>query len=148
MRAVVQRVSQARVIVGEEITGQIERGLLVLLGVTHSDTNEQARWLADKIIGLRIFEDAQGKMNLDLTDVAGGLLVVSQFTLYGNAHKGRRPSFVEAAPPEHAIPRYEEFINAVRAHGIPCETGRFGAMMQVHLVNDGPVTLILESKAS
>lgn len=146
MRAVVQRVSQARVHAGEEIVGQVGRGLLVLLGVTHSDTLEQARWLADKILGLRIFADAEGKMNLGVAEVGGEVLVVSQFTLYGDCRKGRRPSFVDAALPETAIPLYEAFIDAVRAQGIRTATGRFGAMMQVELVNDGPVTLIVDSK--
>jgi D-tyrosyl-tRNA(Tyr) deacylase len=146
MRAVVQRVSQARVLVDQEVLGQIGRGLLVLLGVTGSDTEEQARWLADKIVGLRIFNDAGGKMNSSLADVGGGVLVVSQFTLYGDCRKGRRPSFVDAAPPETAIPLYEAFVNAVRALGVPTATGRFGAMMQVELINDGPVTLIVDSR--
>src|SRR5262249_45408135 len=144
MRAVVQRVSQARVLVGEEVVGQIGRGLLILLGVAHQDTPDQARWLADKIAGLRIFVDDEGKMNRDVTEVQGAVLVVSQFTLYGDCRKGRRPSFVEAAPPSIAVPLYETFIEAVRAHGLPTETGRFGAMMQVELVNDGPVTLIVD----
>ena len=146
MRAVIQRVSRARVVVGDEVTGQIERGFLVLLGITHDDTDERARWLADKIVSLRIFEDADGKMNVDLASAGGAVLVVSQFTLYGDCRKGRRPSFVDAAPPEIAIPLYEAFINAIRALGIRVETGRFGAMMQVELVNDGPVTLTIDSK--
>ena len=144
MRAVVQRVSRARVVVGEHVVGQIGRGLLVLLGVARSDTPEQARWLAEKIVGLRIFEDADGKINLGVADVGGELLVVSQFTLYGDCRKGRRPSFIDAAPPEQAVPLYEEFVNAVKAQGIRTATGQFRAMMQVELVNDGPVTLILE----
>lgn len=146
MRAVVQRVSRASVTIDGETAGEIGRGLLVLLGVTHDDTAEQARWLAEKIIGLRIFNDADGKMNLDVTDVRGSVLVVSQFTLHGDCRKGRRPSFVAAAPPEIAIPLYEMFVNAVKAQGIPTATGRFGAMMQVELVNDGPVTLVVDSK--
>ena len=146
MRVVVQRVTSARVRVDREVVGEIERGVLVLLGVTHSDTKDDARWLAEKVVGLRIFNDAEGKMNLDLVAVDGGALVVSQFTLYGDCRKGRRPSFVEAAPPEIAIPLYEAFVNGLRALGIPTATGRFGAMMQVELVNDGPVTLILDSK--
>jgi len=146
MRAVVQRVSRARVVVDQEVVGQIGRGLVVLLGVARGDTVEQARWLADKIVGLRVFADDEGKMNRCLADVGGEALVVSQFTLYGDCQKGRRPSFIDAAPPEIAIPLYEEFLVAVRALGIPTATGRFGAMMQVELVNDGPVTLILESK--
>ena len=146
MRAILQRVSEARVQIDGATVGEIGHGLLVLLGVTKSDTAEQARWLADKIVSLRIFNDADGKMNLDLAEVGGAILVVSQFTLYGDCSKGRRPSFIDAAPPEIAIPLYEAFINAVKAHGIPTATGRFGAMMQVSLINDGPVTLILDSK--
>jgi len=146
MRAILQRVSEARVQIDGATVGEIGRGLLVLLGVTKSDTAEQARWLADKIVSLRIFNDADGKMNLDVAEVGGAILVVSQFTLYGDCSKGRRPSFIDAAPPETAIPLYEEFINAVKAHGLPTATGRFGAMMQVSLINDGPVTLILDSK--
>jgi D-tyrosyl-tRNA(Tyr) deacylase len=145
MRAVVQRVLRARVLVAGEVVGAIEQGLLVLLGIAPTDTNEQAVWLADKIVGLRIFNDADGKMNLALDEVGGSVLVVSQFTLYGDARKGRRPSFIGAAGPEIAVPRYEVFINAVRSHGITVATGRFGASMQVELVNDGPVTLILET---
>ncbi len=146
MRAVVQRVSRARVTVGSEVIGEIGKGLLVLLGVTHTDTPQQAEWLADKIVGLRIFEDDEGKMNRGLAEIAGAVLVVSQFTLYGDCRKGRRPSFVDAAPPEVAIPLYEAFIAAVRAQGIRTATGQFGAMMDVELVNDGPVTLIVGSK--
>jgi D-tyrosyl-tRNA(Tyr) deacylase len=146
MRAVLQRVRRARVVVGEEVTGAIGPGLLVLLGVAADDTEEGARWLADKVVGLRVFNDADGKMNLSVADVGGAALVVSQFTLYGDCRKGRRPSFVEAAPPELAVPLYEAFVAAVRAQGIPTATGRFGAMMQVELVNDGPVTLIVDSK--
>jgi D-tyrosyl-tRNA(Tyr) deacylase len=146
MRAVVQRVSRARVLVDGEVAGAIERGLLVLLGVARTDTPEQAQWLADKVVSLRLFEDDEGKMNRDVTEVGGGVLVVSQFTLYGDCRKGRRPSFVEATPPESAIPLYEDFVSAVRARGVPTATGRFRAMMQVELVNDGPVTLILDSK--
>src|SRR5262245_18345743 len=146
MRAVVQRVSRARVTVDGAVTGEIGPGLLVLLGVTQSDTREQGQWLAEKIAGLPLFNDADGKMNRDVSEIGGGVLVVSQFTLYGDCRKGRRPSFVDAAPPEIAIPLYEEFINALKALGIPTATGRFGAMMQVELVNDGPVTLIVDSK--
>jgi D-tyrosyl-tRNA(Tyr) deacylase len=146
MRAVVQRVSRARVTVAEEMVGQIGHGLLVLLGIARDDTVAEAQWLADKIVGLRIFADAEGKMNRSLAEVGGEALVVSQFTLYGDCQKGRRPSFVDAAPPEVAIPLYENFLLAVRALGIPTATGRFGAMMQVELINDGPVTLIVESK--
>ncbi len=146
MRAVVQRVSRAKVVVDGETIGEIGCGLLVLLGVTHTDTPAQAQWLADKVAGLRIFNDADGKMNRDLGDVDGSMLIVSQFTLHGDCRKGKRPSFVDAAPPPVAIPLYEAFINAVKALGIPVATGRFGADMQVELVNDGPVTLIVDSK--
>jgi D-tyrosyl-tRNA(Tyr) deacylase len=146
MRAVLQRVSHARVLIGQEVAGQIGPGLLILLGVTHNDTVEQARWLADKVVGLRIFNDEAGKMNRGLTEVGGEALVVSQFTLHGDCRKGRRPSFIDAAPPEIAIPLYEAFIDAVKALGVRTATGRFGAMMQVELVNDGPVTLIVDSK--
>lgn len=145
MRAVLQRVRHARVMVDEEEVGRIGVGLLVLLGVTHSDTADDARWLADKVVGLRIFNDADGKMNRGLLEVGGEMLVVSQFTLHGECRKGRRPSFVAAAPPEIAIPLYEAFVDAVKGHGVKTATGRFGTMMQVELVNDGPVTLILDT---
>ena len=146
MRAVVQRVSHARVLVERQVVGQIDRGLLVLLGVTHGDTDAQAQWLAEKVIGLRIFEDAEGKMNLGVEEIGGQVLVVSQFTLYGDCRKGRRPSFIDAAGPELAIPLYEAFVSAVRTQGVPTATGQFGAMMQVELINDGPVTLIVGTK--
>ena len=146
MRALLQRVSQARVIIAGETVGEIERGILTLLGITHHDTPEQAEWLADKVVGLRIFEDDDGKMNRDVIEVGGGVLIVSQFTLYGDCRKGRRPSFIEAAPPAIAVPLYAAFVDGVRARGVPTATGRFGAMMQVELINDGPVTLILDSK--
>jgi len=146
MRAVVQRVSQARVVIGGEVVGEIQRGLLVLVGVTHADKAEQARWLAEKIVGLRIFADAEDKMNLSVGDVQGAVLIVSQFTLHGDCSKGKRPSFIDAARPEVAIPLYEKFINAVKSLGVPVQTGRFGAMMAVELTNDGPVTLIIDSK--
>ena len=145
MRLVLQRVSQARVVVAGETVGEIGAGLLVLLGVTHSDTIDNARWLAEKTLGLRIFADDEGKMNRSVVDAGGSVLVVSQFTLYGDCHKGRRPSFIQAAPPEIAVPLYEAFIDAIRALGVPVATGRFGAMMDVELINDGPVTLILEN---
>jgi D-tyrosyl-tRNA(Tyr) deacylase len=145
MRVVLQRVSQARVRIGAEVVGEIGRGLLVLLGVAQGDTPAQAHWLADKIVSLRIFTDEAGKMNRDVQEIGGGVLVVSQFTLLGDCRKGRRPSFVEAAPPEVAVPLYEAFLNALRARGVPTAAGRFGALMQVELVNDGPVTLVLES---
>jgi D-tyrosyl-tRNA(Tyr) deacylase len=146
MRAVVQRVSRASVVIDGELVGAIDTGLVVLLGIAHADTPEQATWLAEKIAGLRIFNDADGKMNRDLSEVNGSMLVVSQFTLYGDCRKGKRPSFIDAAPPPIAIPLYETFINGVKALGIPTATGRFGADMKVELVNDGPVTLIVESK--
>lgn len=146
MRAVVQRVTRAAVAVDGAQIAEIGPGLLVLLGVTHADTPAQAAWLADKIVGLRLFADDDGKMNRDVRETAGSILVVSQFTLYGDCRKGRRPSFIDAAQPEQAIPLYEAFINGVKALGVPVQTGRFGAMMQVELVNDGPVTLIVDSK--
>lgn len=146
MRAVVQRVSRASVVIEGETAGRIDAGLAVLLGVTHDDTPENAKWLAEKVVGLRIFNDADGKMNRDLFEVNGAMLIVSQFTLYGDCRKGKRPSFIDAAPPPIAIPLYEAFINGVKALGIPVATGRFGADMKVELVNDGPVTLIVESK--
>ena len=148
MRAVLQRVRHARVVVGEEVVGEIGLGLLVLLGVSRQDTPEDAQRLADKMVGLRIFADAEEKMNLSVADVGGSVLVVSQFTLYGDCRKGRRPSFIDAAPPETAVPLYEAFINAAKAHGVPVATGRFGAMMQVDLVNDGPVTLIVDTEST
>ena len=146
MRAVLQRVTRARVLVAGEVVGEIGRGLLILLGVARTDSVDDARWLADKVASLRIFADAEGKMNRDVTEVNGGVLVVSQFTLYGDCRKGRRPSFLDAAAPDQAIPLYEAFVNAIKALGIPTATGRFGAMMQVDLSNDGPVTLIVDSK--
>jgi D-aminoacyl-tRNA deacylase len=146
MRAVLQRVSRAAVVIDGETVGAIERGLLVLLGVAPADTLAEAQWLAEKAAGLRIFRDEAGKMNLSVADIGGGVLVVSQFTLYGDCRKGRRPSFLDAAPPEVAVPLYEAFVNALRALGLPVATGRFGAMMQVELINDGPVTLILDTK--
>ncbi|MGA8066164.1 MAG: D-aminoacyl-tRNA deacylase [Terriglobales bacterium] len=145
MRAVVQRVSRARVTVRGEITGEIERGLLVLLGVGGGDTRTEADYLAEKIVGLRIFEDATGKMNLSLAEVGGALLVVSQFTLYGDARRGKRPSFDAAAAPEQARELYEYFVETVRAAGLRCATGRFQETMQVELVNEGPVTILLDS---
>jgi D-tyrosyl-tRNA(Tyr) deacylase len=144
MRAVVQRVSRARVVVAGETVGDIGRGLLVLLGVAPTDTREQVSWMAEKIAGMRIFRDAEEKMNLSVQDVGGAVLVVSQFTLYGDCSKGKRPSFIDAAKPEIAIPLYEAFLDALRALGIPVAAGRFGADMAVELVNDGPVTMILD----
>ncbi|HEX8321077.1 D-aminoacyl-tRNA deacylase [Longimicrobium sp.] len=144
MRIVLQRVARARVTVGERVTGEIGPGLLLLVGFTDGDGDEALAWMAEKVAGLRIFADDEGKMNRSVQDAGGGLLVVSQFTLYGDTRKGRRPSFVEAARPEIAIPLYERFLEMLRATGLPVQTGEFGAMMQVELVNDGPVTLILE----
>jgi D-tyrosyl-tRNA(Tyr) deacylase len=146
VRAVVQRVSSARVEVEGEVTGSIDRGLLVLLGVGQGDTEKQAQWLADKIAGLRIFEDDAGKMNLSVQDIGGSVLVVSQFTLYGDCRKGRRPSFTEAAPPDLADRLYQAFVSHLRSLGIPAETGVFQAKMKVHLVNDGPVTILLDTE--
>jgi D-tyrosyl-tRNA(Tyr) deacylase len=146
MQACLQRVRRAHVTVGDECVGRIERGLVVLLGVAASDDETDVRLLADKIATLRVFEDAAGKMNLALADVAGALLVVSQFTLLGDCRKGRRPSFTAAAPPERAEPLYECFVAHLRGAGHHVETGCFRADMQLELVNDGPVTLIIESQ--
>jgi len=146
MRACLQRVSRARVVVGQEVSGQIGPGMLVLLGVAQGDAEADARLLAEKTAGLRIFEDDQGKMNLALADVGGGMLVVSQFTLLADCRKGRRPSFTDAAPPELAEALYEVFVQTVRTLGIPVATGRFRQHMQVELVNDGPVTLLLDTR--
>jgi D-tyrosyl-tRNA(Tyr) deacylase len=145
MRAVVQRVSSARVTVNGEVIGEIGLGLLVLLGVGAGDTRAEADYVVDKTIGLRIFEDAGGKMNLSVAEVGGALLVVSQFTLYGDARRGKRPSFDAAAPPQLARELYEYFVEKVRAAGLRCETGRFQETMQVELVNEGPVTILLDS---
>jgi D-tyrosyl-tRNA(Tyr) deacylase len=146
VKAVLQRVSRASVTVDGAVVGKIDRGLLVLLGVEQGDTESDARQLADKTVQLRIFDDADGKMNLALPDVGGAVIVVSQFTLLGDCRKGRRPSFIQAAPPEVAERLYEHFIAAVGVQRIPVESGRFRAMMEVELVNDGPVTLILDSR--
>ena len=145
MRAVVQRVSSSKVTVDGELTGEINKGLLVLLGVTHEDTSKDVDYIIDKVLNLRIFEDENEKMNLSLKDVEGELLVVSQFTLYGDCRKGRRPSFSNAARPEVATKLYEEFIDKARKEGIVTQTGMFGAHMMVDLTNDGPVTILLES---
>jgi D-tyrosyl-tRNA(Tyr) deacylase len=145
MRAVVQRVSRAQVSVGREVVGQIGEGLVVLLGVGKTDTRDDADYLGTKILGLRIFEDENGKMNLSLTEKRGAILAVSQFTLYGDVRRGRRPSFDEAAPPQLANELYEYFVRKIREAGFHCETGRFQAMMDVELVNDGPVTILLDS---
>ena len=144
MRVLLQRVSRAEVRVGGRVTGAIGRGFLLLAGFTHGDTPAQLEWMADKIHGLRLFADGDDKMNLSLDDVGGAVLVVSQFTLYGDAAKGRRPSFIDAAKPDVAVPLYEGFIQRLRERGLRVETGEFGAMMDVELVNDGPVTLWLE----
>ena len=145
MRAVVQRVGEARVEVEGRVVGAIGRGLLVLVGIAREDTPRDAEYLAEKIAGLRIFPDEEGKMNRSVREVGGAILVVSQFTLYGDTRKGRRPSFDRAAPPEQARSLYEYFVEALRAKGLEVETGIFQAMMQVHLVNEGPVTLLCES---
>jgi D-aminoacyl-tRNA deacylase len=145
MRAVVQRVTHARVTVDNRVVGEIDQGLLVLLGVAKEDAETDADYLADKITGLRVFEDASGKMNLSLREAEGSMLVVSQFTLYGDVRRGKRPSFDQAAPPEKARQLYEYFVKTVRAAELRCETGTFQAMMQVELVNDGPVTILLDS---
>ena len=149
MRVLLQRVSRAEVRIREaggdgRVTGRIARGFVALVGFTHADGDEQLDWMVEKVLGLRLFADADDKMNLALADVGGALLVVSQFTLYGDARKGKRPSFIDAARPELAIPLYERFVERLRARGVRVETGEFGAMMEVELVNDGPVTLWLE----
>jgi len=147
MRVLLQRVTRAEVRVHGRVTGRIGHGYLLLVGITHADTESQLAKLAEKISGLRLFADAEGKMNLALADVGGAVLVVSQFTLYGDVRKGRRPSFIDAARPEVAIPLYERFIALLRERGVPVETGEFGADMQVDLINDGPVTLMLDSES-
>jgi D-aminoacyl-tRNA deacylase len=146
MRAVVQRVSRAKVSVNEWISGEIGLGLLVLLGVGHEDTESDVSYLVEKISGLRVFEDAEGKMNHSVVDVAGSVLAVSQFTLYGDIRRDKRPSFDAAAKPEPARRLYELFVEKIRATGLRCETGRFQEMMQVELVNEGPVTILLDSR--
>ncbi len=146
MRAVVQRVSRASVRVEGELTGEIGKGLLVLLGVAQDDSEADADYLAEKVAGLRIFEDDAGKMNLSVADVGGAVLAVSQFTLFGDVRRGKRPSFDAAARPEQARALYEYFVERIRASGLRCETGRFQEMMEVELVNAGPVTILLDSK--
>lgn len=147
MRAVVQRSRAASVTIAGEVVGAIDHGLVVLLGVADDDSPRDAEQLAEKVVGLRIFDDADGKMNLSVTDVQGGLLVISQFTLLGDARKGKRPSFIRAAPPELGEALYEEFIEQLRGRGVEhVATGKFGADMQVALVNDGPVTILLDSR--
>jgi D-tyrosyl-tRNA(Tyr) deacylase len=145
MRAVVQRVSRAHVSIDEEIVGEIGLGLLVLLGIASDDTEADAAYLADKIAGLRVFEDSLRRMNLSVQEVGGSVLTVSQFTLYGDVRRGRRPSFDAAAPPETARKLYQLFVEQLRAAGLRCETGRFQEKMKVHLVNEGPVTILLDS---
>lgn len=144
MRALIQRVTRGSVTIEGQVVGAIDRGYVVLLGIAHADTPTEADWLAQKILELRLFEDEDGKMNRSLTEVDGGLLVISQFTLYADARKGRRPSFTEAAAPPVAIPLYEHFLSRLRASGRPVATGRFGADMLVEILNDGPVTIWLE----
>ena len=146
MRAVIQRVTRASVTVEGRVTGEIGAGLLVLLGVSRTDNPESAAYLAEKIANLRIFSDEAGKMNLSLLDVGGSALLVSQFTLYGDTRGGRRPSYIQAAPPEQASLLYQEFVRSIRSLGVPVETGVFQAHMQVELVNDGPVTILLDSE--
>ena len=146
MRAVVQRVTRARVTVDDEVTGEIDKGLVVLLGVAHDDTKADADYLAPKIVSLRVFDDSEGKMNVSLKDIDGGLLVVSQFTLYGDVRRGLRPSWSDAAPPEIAEPLYEYFVESSRRLVMRVATGSFRKMMQVELVNDGPVTIMLDSR--
>ncbi|MCA1056273.1 D-tyrosyl-tRNA(Tyr) deacylase [Rossellomorea aquimaris] len=146
MRVVLQRSKEASVTVGGEITGRIQSGFVLLVGITHEDTEEDARYLADKIVNVRVFEDEEGKMNHSLLDVEGEILSVSQFTLYGDCRKGRRPNFMDAAKPQQARPLYEYFNEVLKEKGVKVETGVFGEMMDVDLINDGPVTLIVESK--
>ncbi|WP_195575996.1 D-aminoacyl-tRNA deacylase [Paenibacillus sp. 1001270B_150601_E10] len=147
MKVVVQRAKDAKVVVEGQTVGQIDKGFMLLVGVTHEDTEQDVNWLADKIVGLRVFEDEEGKMNDSVQDIGGAILSVSQFTLYGDCRKGRRPNFMAAARPELAEKLYESFNDCLRSHGITVETGRFGAMMDVSFTNDGPVTLILDSAA-
>lgn len=144
MKILIQRVSEASVTVENKVVGKIRKGVLVFLGITHNDSETEAQFLADKVANLRVFEDCEGKMNLSLKDVGGSALIISQFTLYGDAIKGRRPSFTDAAKPEKAIPLYEYFISEARKNGIKTEAGIFGAKMEVSLVNSGPVTILIE----
>ncbi|TKB08450.1 D-aminoacyl-tRNA deacylase [Desulforhopalus sp. IMCC35007] len=146
MRVIVQRVSRAQVSVEGQVIGAIQRGLLVFVGIRKEDTEKDLQWLADKIIHLRIFEDTEGKMNKSLADIEGEMLIISQFTLYGDCRKGRRPGFSNAAPPLHAEPLYQQFITEIKTKGIKVATGVFQADMQVELINDGPVTLLLDSE--
>lgn len=144
MKVVIQRVKSSSVSVADEIVGEINQGLLILLGITHDDTKDQCDWLVNKIINMRIFSDSEDKLNLSVKDIAGSILLISQFTLYAEAEKGNRPSFTSAARPEIAKPLYEYFIDKLKANDIPVESGIFGADMQVELINDGPITIILE----
>lgn len=146
MRSVIQRVSRASVAVDGEVIGRIEKGLLVLLGVSDDDTDADLNYMADKVSGLRIFEDEEEKMNLSVADIGGEILVISQFTLYGDCRKGKRPSFVSAGKPDYANAMYEKFVKALSEKGFNVQTGEFGADMKVELVNDGPVTLMIDSK--
>lgn len=147
MRIIIQRVSQASVQVGDRLTGAIGSGLMVLLGITHDDTEADIQWMVKKLLALRIFNDEEGKMNKSITEVGGGILVVSQFTLYAQSKKGNRPSYIRSAPPAISIPLYERFIAVLRAEfGGPVETGEFGATMDVVLVNEGPVTILIDSR--
>jgi D-tyrosyl-tRNA(Tyr) deacylase len=148
MKVVIQRVKSASVTVDERMVGSIDAGLLIFLGITHTDTRKEGNWLAEKIASLRVFSDSEGKMNNSLRDCQAKALVVSQFTLYGNAQNGRRPDFIQAAKPELALPLYEEFIHSLEKYlGYPVSRGEFGAKMVVNLVNDGPITLILEKNS-
>ncbi|WP_137788772.1 D-aminoacyl-tRNA deacylase [Bacillus sp. E(2018)] len=146
MKVVLQRSKEAKVLVDSEVKGRIDRGLVLLVGVTHEDTEKDADYLAEKIVNLRIFEDENGKMNLSLKDTEGSILSISQFTLYGDTKKGRRPNFMDAAKPDHAITMYDYFNDKLKSLGVHVETGVFGAMMDVSFTNDGPVTLIMDSK--
>ena len=148
MRIVIQRVSRAAVRVGGRTVGEIGRGFCILAAWLHDDTPAEVDWMAEKVAGLRLFPDSEGRMNLGISDVGGSVLLVSQFTLYGDVARGRRPSFLAAARPEHAIPLYEGFAAALRARGLEVATGEFGAMMEVDLVNDGPVTLVMDRNAA
>lgn len=145
MRVVVQRVAQAQVDIDGDCVGQVERGLMVLVGFTHGDTRRDLEYIADKVVNLRIFPDAEGKMNLSVADIGGGVLMVPNFTLYGDCRRGRRPSFTGAGPPDASRQLFEEFVAAIAGRGIQCAQGQFGAHMAVALVNDGPVTLMLDS---
>lgn len=146
MKALIQRVSSASVSIDEKCVGKIQEGLVILLGITHDDSEKDVQYLTDKCLNLRVFEDEQGKMNRSLLDTKGEILVISQFTLYGDCRKGRRPSFIEASRPEHAIPLYEQFIDQLKTSGLTVASGEFGAMMLVTINNQGPVTIMVESK--